>query len=601
MKSSIEIIQQRSRRFRRSRIWQWIAIAALGAAALVLGCAGFAKSAAAAGEAVSWVSVVYRTLQLFVMEFNSTAGPLPWELDVARFLAPIVPAWAVIQAGLVVFGQQLEAFNLRRNRRHVVVCGLGRKGTQLVKDFRRCGERVVAMERNEGNPAIDVCREMGALVLVGDAREAALLAKARVDRARCVLAVTGDDGVNVAVALHCHQLSAGGSKTVCFVHLVDLKLCTLLRQHPAFTQTDDALEVRIFNAYEAAARMLVAGHPPDRGQITASDPRSVHLVLIGFGQMGEGVLLQVAKTAHYANGRRLQATVVDSAADEKRRGFSGRYPQFDKVADFAFIHDDAEGPEVLQRIEQLAADPGQLTTVAICLDSDSRSLSCALALSARLARNPVPVLVRMCDESGLVSLLKHPARSEPHAVPIEPFGATSRSCTRQLLLDENLDTLARAIHTRFVERRGLEGRDSDDPAMQKWDRLMEDFKESNRQQADHIPVKLRAIGCRIAPIGSPGAALEAFTEEEVDLLAHMEHARWCAERHLAGWSYAPGERDMIGKTHPYLCPWDQLTATVQDYDREAVRDIPFVLARIGQAVYRTAPYPDPTAPAPITA
>ena len=580
---------------RRYQGWQWLAMIGLTVAALALGCVGFARHFSAAGQPYRLGGLLYPALQLFVLEFAGSAGPVPWQLELARFLAPVVPAWALVKTAMVLFRHQLHALKLRRSRGHVVICGMGRKGLQLFKEFHRAGERVVAIERDEENPAIELGRELGALVLVGDAREPAVLAMARADRAKYVLAMSGDDGVNVDIALRCHALVKGQASTeptTCVAHVVDLKLCNLFRQHRVFTETGDRFEVRLFNTFEASGRTLFSRHPLDRDQITREDPRAVHLVVIGFGQMGQSVLLQAAKTAHYANEKQLQATVVDLAADEKKRAFYNRYLQFDKTCEATFVSADAEDRAVLERIESLAADPARLATVAISLDSDSACLSYALTLAGRLGASRVPLWVRMSEETGLAALLEQPVADGAGASPVVTFGPLNCCCTRELLLGQDLDTLARAIHESFVCEQLAQGRSPSEPSLQPWDRLIEQFKDSNRQQADHIPVKLRAIGCCLAPVGSPGPAVGQFTGDEVELLARMEHRRWCAERFLAGWSY--GEvKDVFARKSPYLCDWEALTGSVQDYDRNMVRAMPAVVGRIGQAVYRAMPESPP--------
>ena len=577
------------RRPRRSQAWQWIAMLSLAALAAVLGFVGHLRDLAPTGQPHPLGDLLYLTAQLFVLNGEGLAGAIPWQLQVARFLAPIVPAWAIVRAGTVLFHEQIQALRLRRSRGHVVVCGLGRKGLQLVKDFRSQGRRVVAVEIDEDNPALDLCRELGAFVSAGDGREPAILAKARADHADYVLAMTGDDGVNVDAALNCHRLAVARpqpKKITCCVHVVDLKLCNLLREHHVFTDASDPFDVRIFNTYEASARMLFSKRPLDRDKITADDPRAVHLVVIGFGQMGQSVLLQAAKTAHYANGRRLQATVVDRIADDKKKGFFSRYPLFDQVCDVSFFNADANDPKVLEHIEQVANDPDKLAAVALCLDSDSASLSYALMLAKKLGRIPVPLLVRMSSETGLAALLKESPAAAKDWPPMEVFGSTAHCCTRELLLSEDLDMLAKAIHETFRRQQLAKGRSADEESLQPWDRLMEDFKDSNRQQADHIQVKLRAIDCYSSPIGSQGELLEKFLPEEIELLARMEHRRWCAERYLAGWTF--GEKDIARRRSPHLVEWEKLADDVKDYDRNAVCAIPAVLAKIEKAIYRSA-------------
>jgi len=47
-------------------------------------------------------------------------------------------------------------------------------------------------------------------------------------------------------------------------------------------------------------------------------PRAVHLLVAGFGRMGQSVALHAAKIGHYANGEKLRITVIDKDAGERK-------------------------------------------------------------------------------------------------------------------------------------------------------------------------------------------------------------------------------------------------------------------------------------------
>ena len=131
-----------------------------------------------------------------------------------------------------------------------------------------------------------------------------------------------------------------------------------------------------------------------------------------------------------------------------------------------------------------------------------------------------------------------------------------------------------------------QGKPETDPAAAPWEKLREDFKESCRQQADHIPVKLRAIGCYAATEGN-GTPITEFDEHEIERMARMEHARWNAERWLDNWTLGP--RNAEAKTSPYLVDWDQLPDDIKQYDRKFVRSIPELLGKVTAKVYRHSP------------
>lgn len=134
--------------------------------------------------------------------------------------------------------------------------------------------------------------------------------------------------------------------------------------------------------------------------------------------------------------------------------------------------------------------------------------------------------------------------------------------------------IARAIHGEFVRQRsaGKERTPQSDLALRDWKDLRDDIRESNRQQADHLRVKLRAIGCELVANDVPGEPVEVLTTSETEKLAPMEHNRWNAERWLAGWN--EGKADKSNRFSPYIIPWDALPPEIQKYDVDAVERIP---------------------------
>jgi hypothetical protein len=141
------------------------------------------------------------------------------------------------------------------------------------------------------------------------------------------------------------------------------------------------------------------------------------------------------------------------------------------------------------------------------------------------------------------------------------------------------EQLARTIHENYL--REQQGKmPPDDPAIQPWEHLREDLKESNRQQADQIPEKLRTVGYGLAPIARRNPKKFEFSPEEIEKLARMEHLRWMAEKLKGGWRYGR-VKDAVQKTHPCLVLWEKLPESEKDKDRMAVRQIPELLAQAG--------------------
>jgi hypothetical protein len=148
------------------------------------------------------------------------------------------------------------------------------------------------------------------------------------------------------------------------------------------------------------------------------------------------------------------------------------------------------------------------------------------------------------------------------------------------------ETIAQAIHEAY--RHAWRGKVINrDLSMAEWDKLPDYLKESNRRQAAHIFDKLHRIGCTVHKVNNRDIVLMKFTEDEIEVMAEMEHARWNDERLLDGWKWGE-RRDVAKKTSPYLVPWSELSDNVKELDRRTVRKIPEFLAKVGLEVRRQA-------------
>lgn len=179
----------------------WWLVVVLAALALELGAVGFERHLLAQGEQPRFPDVLYRAIQLFTLESGSFTSEVVWQLEVARWLAPLVTVGAAARALAMFFYDRFQLFLLRLfGQGHYIVCGLGRKGARLVEQSRHRGEWVV-VESNPDNENLARCRELGATVLIGSAANRWVLQQAAVHRAKALISLVGPDGVNVETAL----------------------------------------------------------------------------------------------------------------------------------------------------------------------------------------------------------------------------------------------------------------------------------------------------------------------------------------------------------------------------------------------------------------
>lgn len=118
-----------------------------------------------------------------------------------------------------------------------------------------------------------------------------------------------------------------------------------------------------------------------------------------------------------------------------------------------------------------------------------------------------------------------------------------------------------------------------------WEDLDSGLKDSNRNQADQIFVKLRENGYKLRKAKQANPFNVSFTSEEIEHLAELEHGRWNAERLLAGWKPGP-VKGVVNKISPYIIPWENLMEEMKEWDRDPVRKLPEMLAKMRYEIYR---------------
>ncbi|MFN0019536.1 MAG: NAD-binding protein [Pirellulaceae bacterium] len=532
-----------------------------------------------------WLSIIYSTLQLFVMEFNvaNEKAELPWQLHVARLLAALFLGLAIWEALSRLFQDQWQEWRLSRLKGHAIVCGLGRRGAQLVQGLLAHRFEVVAVELNDTNEHLASCAAQGAIVLIGDAADPALITRAGIRRADYLLIASESDRVNLEIALRAKEAAVTNSRRreqalKCLVHVSEWEVAEIFRQHRVLTSPDLHFDAQLLSYFEESARLALATVPLD-----VAPARNVRLVIVDFSPMGEAILLQAIRIGHFAGGRGVEVVVLDARAMEREREFMVRYPQAPCAGHIRFLAQSLEDAETRRHLIDWATDPAAHLAIAICRDDDILSLALALSLPAQVLEQPTTVYIWQNQPQDLKQIL---SGSRGGGARLVPLGAEEPMASAATILEDRLDRLAMAIHNDYVQARIADG--SHNPAdltHQEWSYLGQGFRNSNRAQADHLDVKLRAVHCRRVLTAHPEKTVTVFTPREVEMLAEMEHARWCAERFLAGWTYGT-PKDKIRKISPDLVPWANLPEPIREYDRQAVRRLPEHVALLGEEIER---------------
>jgi hypothetical protein len=564
--------------------------------ALVLALVGGAQYLNGLGGSHRLSDVGYLALQTFVLQLPATGAgaSYPWSLDVARFLAPLAVGYTALIAVLALFRDSVDRVRARWMGEHVVVCGLGDRGQEVVRALRAAGRSVVAVDRAPRQPGRSgVARTP---IIVGDARERGVLLAAGVARAARVVVVCEDDQVNgeIAAALVDGFGQRRRGTLECQVQVSDVDLVDQLRTREVERAVHDRVLFAFFCLQEVAARRLLVRHPPFRDPFAAAG-----VVVVGDGPLAAAVVMQTARLWSVLPERpgRLPMRVVAPGASALLHRLRDRYPGLEQACDLDPL--DTEPLRGVLGMAAVGAAAGE-QRVYVCLDDEAQGLAVAGALvdSVELAG---PVVVQAAHERGLTGLA---VRLLDGRGRIVPFGATEVACDPDGLFGGIWHELARSIHETYRARRTADQtRRGTGPETVPWAQLRQEYRTANLDQARHIGYKLSAINTAPVPLLSPLASPFCFTDDEVERLAELEHERWNCERRAAGWTLGP--KSTQRRTTPYLVPYGELADEIREYDRSAVRAIPSLLAGAGYTIARTPPHrpgrPDRTSPSSVAA
>ena len=592
-----------------------------GLCTLVFGAAGRIGADGYPRSPHGWIQVLFESAGLLVLQppAERSAGAATTHnaaFSIARVSAVLFVFLGAVSVLIELYRPARDAWLRSRfwwartaGQSPAIVIGLDPIGGTLVRELRAANRPVYVVTDGRSGPAAAMARRADALVIEGAATDEEVRGRADLRHAREVFLATGNDARNVEIAAGLlrdareTRLGRRVSPLQGFVHAGTPSLAGALGSHRLLHDSRREIVFRFFNLQEQAARDLLLAEESGLARLYAPDDVAHYLVL-GFGDMGQAVALQMGRLAHFSSSRRLRLTVIDdfsaaaaAGAPDARAVFLARYPGFapdpakfdmlehrrldvpdkdgwdsrlwrpadpgwrcdadDAVeyavnCEFADVPGTFEGSHLLnlllERIRPVTAAPHAglaprdhvRAALVICFDDEARNLRCALSLREALEA-------------------AHLDGSLTAQLPVYVYLAADRGFAR--LLEESPEfqhSEAVRLHVfgaippgelydRIVrpEIRTLAARIHASYRQEvrgpAFDDLPPVLQASNVDAAAHLVLKRDALHrARHGGRGGDRSGPSILSEAEIALLARMEHNRWMAERLIAG--YRMGEQ-----------------------------------------------------------
>ena len=314
----------------------------------------------------------------------------------------------------------------------------------------------------------------------------------------------------------------------------------------------------------------------DRENITADSNKRIHLFIIGLGDIGRALFVQAARQLHFPNFEKVKSAITLIGEQSDIDALKARYREFFAVADkdekYAYLGDfldlsietiPAVNIRDLDSALNMAVDnPDELVTVAVCLENPVDAHAKAISLPRCVYEKKVPVWLYKPDSDSLIRLIKDDKADDAFYSNLIIFGDSGK-----LPLHKQKDDLVHAqrincVYVYLHENNGIPPESiSPEEEESEWNKLSIRKKWSNFNCAYSIPVKLRSFG------GISAADTKNLTEEQVELMARVEHNRWVAENLLGG--FRPVTRDeweKIAEDETHWIPGQK--KTLKDYYKD---------------------------------
>lgn len=545
-------------------------VGAVGVLALTLGYSGYRSLP---GVHLSVGDALYQSLQLFALD-SSAEGSIPWQLDIARFLAPAAIGYAAIVTVITLAQDQAQrAWTRLFAADHLVIVGLGRRGTALARRMRRARAKVVAVERQGSNGSISGLRSRGVAVIVGDGRDTEVLDLASVSRAQDVLVLTGDDSVNLEVLATCEQVTRSQTMPALHVAIEDPVLWSQLHRI-AFGQAGSARRVEFLNIADRIARELVAvGHRVGQGAWP-------QLAIAGVGPAVDRVIVNGLRSGAVAD--REPAVALYGRARDRLAMLELQEPWLFDVAKFST--EDLSSADVGDSSRAGVLHPGLReqppTLGVVCGVPEAEALSLAGLLVAVLPKES-EVIAAVPSVSAQEAL----ERTNFDLSRVTLVAAEEAVLSSSVVAESATELIARAKHDDYVRELQSRGETATtNSSLVPWGELAASLKESNRKFADSIGAKLEELGAVLTPLRRANPAPLDLPSETLETMARGEHERWVDDLKADDWRHTTGEKDAVQKLHPLLVPWKQLSEKEREKDRDGIRALPRLLATVGYEV-----------------
>lgn len=460
---------------------------------------------------------------------------------------------------------------LQRYGASVVVYGVNDSSVKLGRELIAGGAKHVVFVAGSPDPALEqAAGDAGALVrsdvsaLNPDRKFLKSLGSEKGSPELTLYALENDENLNTVYARKLLSALEESNVSTENVRLVirgaDDSVETVLSASPERYGYGD---VKYFSDISVAARMLIQSVPPYSKMQFDKTGRACgdfDAVIVGFGKTGRGVFRQLLCNAQF-EGSHFRTAVFSPHSNDENGYFFSKFPGVTENYDINFHAEDARS---LAFYNYLRSHSATLRYIVICTGNRDRDAEIWADTTSFLKHIRCNAAVCRCNSKSIAWCSQPEAEVQYKAV-----------YSADILASDKTDRMAMVLNHSYLND------DSISPE-KAWTACDYFSRESSRASADFANAFLAAAGRDKDAATAEGWG--ELSDEMLTNLAKTEHLRWCAFHYSMGFvamtddtvrergekfraeiaetgrSYIKICKDLAGRRHACLRPWDELEA-----------------------------------------
>ncbi len=572
----------------------------------LLGVWGWMISKPVYGGEYTLLDAIYKTIKLLVVDEAGQVSNL--QLEIARFTLPLFTITALIGVILKALGKQLIFIKLKLTPKKTIIFGLDNSALIAAASLQETSKLFVDLSDEGLDYSGKIAEKVPILVHLEQINDKELKSL-NFSKAEEIYILLGDDERNIQLAQTLINLLDEKATPHLVINIDNQAILRIACREEIFIKyREKGGEINWFNKHRQATRTLLKEYPP-LSIPSSQHTGDVHIGVVGLTIFSKQLILSLARNCVYLNDKKIiisvfshnireYQTFIDSnpalSTNSTTLGFGGC--SLNLKINHYIVPQMTFLPSVAK---QSIDDNGELAKIYVTDDTDYGVIELSQRVKQGLLVVETPFNIVAClpnthfyCDDDVNYLRKNPTdnkKDKKEKNPLEGIEFFS-------ILGTGTDTagnrncgeiLAKIVHTAYkCSYDNTKFEHYYEIVEKEWTAsLEEEFRQSSRYSADHFFIKLRELGYELyekekdtETTVNPHTLfhLQEDIRKHLAELNRMEHQRFCQERFIDGWRYAP-KSNKVMHINATLIPFDPLSELEKLKDQLIIQSIIFYL------------------------